>query len=100
MDKQSSLYEELMKFVNTTNQFDATVIKGQNVIATILNFKEWLDKHYTPEESNHLFSKLMLSVKQEDDGKFINTVRRIEYGRKRLQRQAKKAANNPPRNQT
>jgi len=76
MKKQTrSLLEEL----ETISQRDTKHIiesRANNLIASAIHLMEVIERNFTPEQSSILEKKLLIAIKNRDQSKFANSLKR------------------------
>jgi hypothetical protein len=77
-NKTRSLLEELE---NISKHRDAKHIienRAVNVISSAIHLMEVIERNFTPEQAAILEKKLLIAIKNRDDGKFTRSLKRAE----------------------
>ena len=79
MKKQTrSLLEELELISKTHDTKHIIESRANNLIASAIHLLEVIERNFTPEQSAILEKKLLIAIKNRDQSKFANGLKRAE----------------------
>lgn len=77
MKKQTrSLLEELESISRTRDTKHIIENRANNLIASAIHLMEVIERNFTPEQSAILEKKLLIAIKNRDQSKFSNSLKR------------------------
>jgi hypothetical protein len=77
MKKQTrSLLEELESISRTHDTKHIIENRANNLIASAIHLMEVIERNFTPEQSAILEKKLLIAIKNRDQSKFANSLKR------------------------
>ena len=82
MKKQTrSLLEELESISRTHDTKHIVERRANDLIASAIHLMEVIERNYTAEQSAILEKKLLIAIKNRDQSKFINSLKRTADGK-------------------
>ena len=77
--KTRSLLEEL-EYISSRNPDTKHIIESRanNIITSAIHLMEVIARNFTPEQTALLEKKLLIAIKNRDQNKFINSLRRTD----------------------
>jgi len=79
MRKQTkSLLEELESISRTHDTSHIIENRANNLIASAIHLMEVIERNFTPEQSAVLEKKLLVAIKNRDQSKFTNSLKRTK----------------------
>jgi hypothetical protein len=75
-----SLLEELESISRTHDTKHIIENRANNLIASAIHLMEVIERNFTPEQSAILEKKLLVAIKNRDQSKFSNSLKRSSTG--------------------
>lgn len=72
-----SILEEINSIQPKRDKVQILESRGNNAISSIINLLEMIDTHYDAETAQDLTKRVMLSIKNRDNDRFIRGVKKI-----------------------
>lgn len=76
--KTRSLLEELELLGKTHDTKHIIENRANNIISSAIHLMEVIERNYTPEQASILEKKLLIAIKNRDQGKFSRSLKRSE----------------------
>jgi hypothetical protein len=71
-----SLLQELEEISKTRDTKHIIESRGNNVISAAIHLLEVIERAFTPEQAAILEKKLLIAIKNRDQSKFVNSLKR------------------------
>lgn len=71
-----SLLEELESLSKTHDTYHIVERRANNIIASAIHLMEVIERNFTSEQSAILEKKMLIAIKNRDNSKFINSLKR------------------------
>ena len=72
-----SILEEINSITPRRDKSQVLESRGMNAISSIINLLEMIDRNYDEETAQDLTKRVMLSIKNRDNDRFIRGVKKI-----------------------
>jgi len=72
-----SILEEINSITPKRDKSQVLESRGMNAISSIINLLEMIDRNYDEETAQDLTKRVMLSIKNRDNDRFIRGVKKI-----------------------
>ena len=79
---RKSLFEELNEFAPVAAKERVIESRANHVISSAINLIEFIETHYTEEESVNLHRRLLSSIKGKDPKRFTRALDKLNEGKK------------------
>jgi hypothetical protein len=73
-----SLLEELEEISRTRDTKHIIENRANNVISSAIHLMEVIERNFTPEQAAILEKKLLVAIKNRDQNKFVNSLKRTD----------------------
>jgi len=82
MKKQTrSLLEEINSITTSRDKDHLLESRGINAISSIINLLEMIENSYSEDDSNDLQKRIMLSIKNRDNDRFVRGIKKLRLNK-------------------